>query len=123
VPKLGLVGQATAVVDPFNAKMVKNVLRTQPGVYHTITGGILIFGHNTGIFRDLSRMNIDDRFIYGNEVYVVDQRGVIEETNISILNISDGRLILVTCWPANASTQRYVVVAYRESALFAAQGK
>lgn len=62
----------------------------------------ILSGHNTGVFKELSSLKIDDvitiETVYGNFIYEVKNSEIVTETNVSILE-KDYDLILYTCYP------------------------
>lgn len=93
-----------------------------------VTGNIVLSGHNNiygAVFRDLWRLKAGSPiYLYtGTErhTYVVDMVQIMPEQNATvaqqarsaayIIQSSDQRLTLVSCWPPNSNTHRVFVVA------------
>lgn len=74
----------------------------------------ILSGHNTGVFKELNSLNKDDEIIiettYGKFIYKVEEKEIVEDTNVEILE-KDYDLILYTCYPnSNLYGDKRVVV-------------
>ena len=74
----------------------------------------ILSGHNTGVFKELNSLNKDDEIIiettYGKFIYKVEEKEIIEDTNVEILE-KEYDLILYTCYPnSNLYGDKRVVV-------------
>lgn len=74
----------------------------------------ILSGHNTGVFKELNSLNKDDEIIiettYGKFIYNVEEKEIIEDTNVEILE-KEYDLILYTCYPnSNLYGDKRVVV-------------
>lgn len=74
----------------------------------------ILSGHNTGVFKELNSLNKDDEIIiettYGKFIYKVEEKEIVEDTNVKILE-KEYDLILYTCYPnSNLYGDKRVVV-------------
>ena len=74
----------------------------------------ILSGHNTGVLKELNSLNKNDEIIiettYGKFIYKVEEKEIVEDTNVEILE-KEYDLILYTCYPnSNLYGDKRVVV-------------